>query len=49
MQDAAEFMMGGQPFYVPAKFILPFEKVKEIAIHFQQTGALSPAFRWERG
>jgi len=44
-----EFMMGGQPSYVPAKFILPFEKVKEIAIYFQQTGGLSPAFRWERG
>jgi len=49
MQDAAEFMLGGQPSYVPAKFILPFEKVREIAIHFQQTGALCPAFRWERG
>ena len=47
-EEAAEFMLGGQPSYVPAKFILPFEKVKEIAIHFQQTGALSPAFRWER-
>jgi hypothetical protein len=46
-EDEVEFMMGGTPTPVQARFILPFEKVKEIAIHFQQTGAPSTAVSWE--
>jgi len=42
-----EFSMGCDISEVPPKYLLPFDKVKEIAIHFQQTGAPSPSVSWE--
>jgi hypothetical protein len=41
------FMYGGTLSPIPARFILPFELAKRLAIYFQQTGGRSPEVDWE--
>jgi len=47
--NEVEFMLGGTLSPVPARYILPFEKMKEIVVHFQRTGERSPMVSWEKG
>jgi hypothetical protein len=42
-----EFMIGGTPTPVPARYCLPFDNLKAIVVHFQTTGDQSPFFDWE--
>jgi hypothetical protein len=42
-----EFLLGNTPTPISVRHILPFEKVKEIARHFRETGARSAAVSWE--
>lgn len=42
-----EFLCGGTPTPIPARNIISFDEVKEIALHFLQTGERSEAFVWE--
>jgi len=42
-----EFLCGNTPTPVSKRYILPFEKVKEIASYFLETGARSAKVRWE--
>jgi hypothetical protein len=42
-----EFLLGNTPTPVAVRHILPFEKVKDIARYFQETGARSATIRWE--
>jgi hypothetical protein len=42
-----EFLAGNEPTEVPRNYLLPFERVKEIAAYFQHTGERSPAVSWE--
>jgi hypothetical protein len=42
-----EFLCGGTATPVSKRYILPFEKVKEIAGYFLETGARSAKIRWE--
>jgi hypothetical protein len=42
-----EFLIGNTPTPIPVRHILPFEKVKEIARCFQETGVRSAAVSWE--
>jgi hypothetical protein len=42
-----EFLAGNTPSPVPDHYLLPFERVKEIAAYFQQTGERSPTVSWE--
>jgi hypothetical protein len=42
-----EFLMGNTPTPVPRRYGLPLELVKEIAVHFRQTGVRSPSVSWE--
>jgi hypothetical protein len=46
-KDYTGFLAGGTLSPVPARYILPFENVKEIAIYFRQTGARSATVSWE--
>jgi hypothetical protein len=42
-----EFLCGNTATPVSMRYILPFEKVKEIASYFLETGARSATVRWE--
>jgi hypothetical protein len=46
-RDDGEFLAGDTPTPIPARNILPFEQVKQIAIYFRETGAPSPGVSWE--
>ena len=43
----AEFLTANTPTPVPARYILSVEELKEIALHFLETGERSDAFAWE--
>ena len=43
-----EFMIGGTATPISMRYILPFEKVKEIASYFLETGARSAKVSWEQ-
>jgi len=42
-----EFLCGNTPTPVPARYYLPHEMVKEIAIYFLETGKRSAGISWE--
>jgi hypothetical protein len=42
-----DFLIGNTPTPIPVRHIFPFEKVKEIARYFQETGARSATVSWE--
>ena len=42
-----EFLIGNTPTPVPRRYVLPFDLVKEVAVHFARTGERSPAVLWE--
>ncbi len=42
-----EFLAGNELTEVSSHYLLPFERVKEIAVYFQRTGERSPAVSWE--
>ncbi len=46
-QEYFEFLAGGTPTPVAARFCLPLETVKEIAACFLATGKRSPAVSWD--
>ena len=46
-EEYLEFLTGNTPTPVPRRYALPFKLVKEIAVHFRQTGARSPVVSWE--
>jgi hypothetical protein len=42
-----EFLVGGTATPIPTRYILPYESVKKIAIHFLETGELEQSVLWE--
>jgi hypothetical protein len=46
--DHIEFLAGNTPTPISSRYILPFEKVKEIASYFRATGTRSPDVSWEQ-
>jgi len=42
-----DFLCGGTPTPVAARFCLPFDDVIKIAVYFMETGEPSPSFSWE--
>jgi hypothetical protein len=46
-REYVEFLTGNTPTPIPSRYVIPFEVVKEIAVHFRQTGERSPALSWE--
>jgi hypothetical protein len=46
-EEYAEFLCGDTPSPIPRRNILPFDKVKEIAAYFIETGERSPTVAWE--
>jgi len=46
-EEYVEFLCGATPTPVPRQFVLPFGLIKDIAVHFRQTGERSPAVSWE--
>lgn len=45
--EDVEFLTGGTLTPVPARYCLPLNVVKKIAVFFQKTGEASPAVEWE--
>lgn len=43
----AEFLTANTPTPVPARNILSFDELKQIVLHFLETGQRSDAFSWE--
>jgi hypothetical protein len=43
-----EFLVGGTPTPIPTRYILPYELVKKIAVHFLETADRHPDVRWEK-
>jgi hypothetical protein len=41
------FLIGGTPSPIPGRYCLPQVVIKEVAMHFQATGSMSPAVEWE--
>jgi hypothetical protein len=41
------FLVGGTPTPIPIRYCLPYELVKDIAIHFLQSGDREPRVIWE--
>ena len=41
-----EFLLGGTATPIPAREILTFDEMKQIAMHFLETGERSDAFSW---
>ena len=46
-QEFEEFLAGNEPTEVPTHYLVPFERVKEIAAYFQRTGERNPEVSWE--
>jgi hypothetical protein len=46
-RESVEFLAGNTPTPVPSRYILPFEKIKEIAREFRNTGTRSADLTWE--
>lgn len=42
-----EFLIGGTATPVPARYALPFDVMKQVAVDFLRTGATSQALGWE--
>jgi Immunity protein Imm1 len=42
-----EFLMNNTPTPISSRYILNFDEVKQIALHFLETGERSDAFSWE--
>jgi hypothetical protein len=42
-----EFLVGGTPTPVAARFCMPFDDVIKIAVYFFDTGTTCPLFSWE--
>ncbi len=42
-----EFRLGNTPTPIPARYILSFDEVRHIALHFLETGERSADFAWE--
>ena len=42
-----EFLCGNTPTPVPSRYILPFDKIKDIASQFRRTGRRSTDVSWE--
>lgn len=42
-----EFLIGDTPTPVLVRYCLPFDTVKQVALHFQKTGNRSPTVMWE--
>lgn len=42
-----EFLINNTPTAIPAHYILAFDEMKKIAIHFFETGERSRAFSWK--
>ena len=45
--DRMEYLIGDTPTEVPARYCLPIGAVKEIALHFQNTGDRSHIVPWQ--
>jgi Immunity protein Imm1 len=45
--DQVEFLAGNTPTPVPSRYILPFEKIMNIASQFRRTGKRSAEVLWE--
>lgn len=43
----ATFLFGGTATPIPARFILSFDELTEVALHFLETGGRSEAVTWE--
>jgi hypothetical protein len=46
-EEYIDFLCGNTPSPISCRNVLTFEKVKEIAAHFIETGERDPAFSWE--
>jgi hypothetical protein len=46
--EYVEFLIGNTPTPVARRYCLPFDQVREIAVHFQNTGDRSLAVGWEK-
>ena len=42
-----DFLVNGVATPIPGRFVLSFDELREIALHFLETGERSPAFSWE--
>jgi hypothetical protein len=42
-----EFLAGNTPTPIPARNVLSFDELRQIALHFIETGERSEAFSWE--
>jgi hypothetical protein len=42
-----EFLMGGTPSPISKRCCMPFDTVRKIAGHFQETGSMYPGVAWE--
>jgi len=42
-----DFLAGGTPTPMPARFCMPFDEVIKIAVHFLESGNACPLFSWE--
>jgi hypothetical protein len=45
-EDVA-FLIHDTPMPIPGRYILHFDEIKQIALHFLQTGERSAAFAWK--
>jgi hypothetical protein len=45
--DDVEFALGGTPTPISRRYIMPLERVREIVLHFVQTGNRGPMVGWE--
>jgi hypothetical protein len=46
--ESPEFLVGGTPTPIPMRYILPYDLVKKIAVHFLETGEREPDVSWEQ-
>ena len=44
--DEYEFLAGGTPTPVEARFCISFDKVIDVATHFSRSGAACPSIKW---
>lgn len=46
--QSPEFLVGGTATPIPMRYILPYDLVKKIALHFLETGKREPDVWWEQ-
>jgi hypothetical protein len=46
--QSPEFLVGGTLTPIPRRYILPYDLVKKIAVHFLETGEREPDVSWEQ-